>query len=987
MFPMRAASSRCAVFLAISALGADTGVRVRSSPFASSVLRISWAGPSSYSCDEGCKGRCFTAGTVDDFVIQRLDACVAGCGCGGGMDHVFSTTEVGTALYSKDGGDSWVDLQHQVSPLPKDGTRYHFTMVHVSHADPRYVALLTNTSLAWLSIDTGSTWRALQLFEPLVAVAPVPNATATAQGKAPQRTATPAAGGPASGAVAAALAKTATWTGLAPHGPEHQILGWKWHPFQKGMALAEAQIGNAPGRAVFVTEDAGASWKLVSDRVHQYHWAAVPGGDVRRLILTRFLDTGSTPAASVRLDGFRSHPQEVLVSEDFMASHTVLLGRDAAGGPPFAHRVHLHYNFIFAVVSAASSLGVPGAAPLSDNGLELWVFSEAGNNSIGAPQPQAQAGQKEVPRQQAQRESYFRLVEWPVNMAALRAHQLRGLRVVYSAEHLVLFFMPAMDSTLPWGHVFSFGYQATEAEPVLTHVQRPPDGFGEISWHAVSGVDGVFIANRVVVDQGQDLDRVDRSFDAQDVLVEDLEEADEDEDEDGAGVEAAAREKMRFVVRTYISLNMGLSWQPLRAPAKDVGGLPLPGCGGKAAPPPKAIATGAAANASVAVPGEPRTLPGFPATPAQQAAAGPPCPLRLDRLTSSSAAPGVIVGVGSGGARLASSSIGVFVSRDGGLSWEHVLRGNHEVSIVSRGDTMVAVPTDSPGTVHYSTNGGRAWQDVVIRPASGNGLALDGLFTHPAHTDGRALVTLRADAASPDVAVAAVDFGPALKNFCQGSEDPASPMSDFEKWSPSDSLEDAHTSSRPVCLQGVRTHYVRRKAERQCKTGLHQVSPLAMRMDLPCHCTIADWACAAGYLRMSYTANAICEPLEGTRAPNVTKMCDTTMDATVQVSRGYVKIPGNGCEGGTDLAPVVEQCPGNVGIAGVLKKTMAWRTSLYLAGAVVAVLLLFLAQRRRADFSSQGKLKKRMYGSANAGDFDGDDDDIERELLISEKDD
>lgn len=915
-----------------------------------------------------------------------MDACIAGCGCAGGTDHVFSTTELGTAFYSKDGGDTWADLRQKVTPLPKNLSNYRFTTVHVSHADPRNVAVLTNTSAAWLSLDAGGTWRPLQLFEPLVTTTPAPAAAAPGAAAAQKPTALPA-GQPASGAVAAALAKTAkaatSWTGLAPHGPEHRILGWKWHPFLKDTALAETRTGGAPGKAIFVTEDAGASWRLVSDRVYQYHWAAVPGGDPRRIILTRLVD-----ATPVRLGGFRSYPQEVLVSEDYMASHTVLLGKGAEGGPSFAHHVHLHYNFVFAVAASSSSAPMtPGARPASDNVMELWVFSEAGNNSIGAPLPQAMVTPQDAARQQAKQEPYFRLVEWPVNMAAPRAHQLRGLRVVFSAEHLVLFFMPAMDPSMQWGHVFSFGYQATEAEAVLTHVHRPAGGLGEMAWQAVSGVDGVFIANRVVIDQGQDLDKVDRSFDAQDLLVEDFEETEEDELEDGAGVEAAAREKVRFAVRTYISLNMGLSWQPLRAPAKDVGGFPLPGCGvsSKAAPLPAATPNGTAANATLR--GAPQTVPTLlpvPAAPATQAGS-PRCFLRLDRWTSSSAAPGVLVGVGSAGARLASSSVGVFVSRDGGLSWQHVLKGQHEVSIISHGDTMVAVPADSPGIVRYSTNSGRAWQDVVVRPADGAGLTLEGVFAHPAHTDGRTLMALRADDASPGVALASVDFGPTLKTLCQGSDDPASPISDFEKWSPSDSLEDAHTSSRPVCLQGVRTHYVRRKADRQCRTGLQYVAPLDMRRDMPCQCTVTDWACAAGYQRMTYVPGATCEPLEGTRAVNVTKMCDTTMDATVQVTRGYVKIPGNRCEGGKDLSPLVEQCPGNVGIAGMLKTAMRLQGSLYGVGAIVSALVLFLVTRQRSDHSSLDKLKARMYGDANTAG-DDDDDDVEREFLINEKD-
>lgn len=1009
MFNMWATSLRFLFLLATSALCADTGVRVRSSPFASSVSRISWAGASSYSCQETCKRSCLTAATVDDYVVQRMDACIAGCGCGGGMDHVFSTTENGTAFYSKDGGDSWTDLRTQVPSSPSTATNsYRFTVVHVSHADPRSVALLTNTSAAWISHDAGTSWRPLTLFEPLAATTAAP--AAAAPGVAARQVSSPpgakaaAAGSTtaAPGPVAAVLAKTAAaaaaLTAPAPHGPEHPILGWKWHPYQKDWALAETHIAGTPGKSLFVTTDAGATWQLVSGRVHQYHWAAVPGGDPRRLILTRLLEGGN--GLSSRVGGAKSQPLEVLVTEDFMASFTMLLGKGAAeGGPQFAYIVHLHFNFVFAVAPAGGA-AKPGSSPAS--GLELWVFSEAGNNSIGSPHPQ-QPGQPDdsKPKQPTRSEPYFRAVEWPVNMATPLPHQLRNLRVLYSVEHMALFFMPAVDLSLPWGHIFSFGYQASEAEAVLTHVHRPAGALGEIAWQGVSGVDGVFIANRVVLDQGQNLDKVERTFDSQATLVEDVEAAGEDDDEDGAGVEAAAKEKMRFAVRTYISMNMGLSWQPLRAPTKDVSGKPLPGCGGnddaaKAPAMPNAAKPAAGAGLSggatkdsvapvTAAAGVPTMPPMTPksASSVEKAAPAGPCYLRLERWTSSIAAPGVLIGVGSAGARLASSSVGVFVSRDAGLSWRHVLKGQHDVSIISHGDTMVAVPADSPGVVFYSSDAGHSWQPVTVRPYT-TGLSLEGIFTHPSHTNGRVLMALRSDAATPDIAVAAVDFSPMLQASCRLPNDPGNAMSDFEKWSPADSLEDAHASTRPVCLQGVRTHYVRRKADKLCNTGLLQLAPLDLRKDTVCQCTIADWACAAGYQRMTYSADSPCEPLDGTKAPNVTQMCDATMDPSVQVTRGYVRIPGNRCEGGKDLSPIVEQCQSNVGIAGMLKTAMSSRGQLYMAGATAVLLLVFLAHRRISDARSQTSLKMRMYGETNTGDFD--EDDIEREFLINEKD-
>lgn len=226
-----------------------------------------------------------------------------------------------------------------------------------------------------------------------------------------------------------------------------------------------------------------------------------------------------------------------------------------------------------------------------------------------------------------------------------------------------------------------------------------------------------------------------------------------------------------------------------------------------------------------------------------------------------------------------------------------------------------------------------------------------------------------------------LDFTAVLKASCKQVNDAGGPSSDFEKWSPADSLEDAHVSKRPVCLFGVRSNYVRRKADRQCKTGSLQLTSSALRKDAPCRCVMEDFACDVGFYRASYEAQAPCEPMDGIVPPNVTGVCAETTDTHVYVTRGYVKIAGNRCEGGLEFAPVKELCVGNTGLVAYVRNIVRPRYRAYIALASIAALLFFWIQRRRFEVSLARCLMLKKIDKENNSGFDDD----EREFLIGER--
>jgi len=415
-----------------------------------------------------------------------------------------------------------------------------------------------------------------------------------------------------------------------------------------------------------------------------------------------------------------------------------------------------------------------------------------------------------------------------------------------------------------------------------------------LAWQATRGIDGPFLASRVIYDHGQDLDRAEGRFDEQadEVATQD---AFEDE-EDAGGMNGGASKKERYFVRTYASLNMGLSWQQLKAP-----------CDAK-----------------------PDTT----------------CTLHLAQWASAAAAPGIILGVGNAGNHLTRSAThhNVYMSRDAGLTWKNVLKGPHKVEILGHGDVFVAVPTTSPGSVLYSTNSGAKWEKLPLKLSQEQAAVVQSVFTHLSHTGLRAFVAVGSDD-SDAATVAAADLHGVLTQPCQ--MDPTAVASDVEHWSPADALEDAHDSKRPACLLGIRTQYVRRKVDKVCRMGALPAA-VDLRADTPCQCTKADYACDSGFYRESYVAGAACLPMEGVVQPNTSSLCAATLEDHVPIIRGYVKSPGNQCSGGVDLLPKKEACPDNMGISGALKGLLAqtaYVRMFMLLGLVGAVVMLQRQQK------------------------------------------
>jgi len=271
---------------------------------------------------------------------------------------------------------------------------------------------------------------------------------------------------------------------------------------------------------------------------------------------------------------------------------------------------------------------------------------------------------------------------------------------------------------------------------------------------------------------------------------------------------------------------------------------------------------------------------------------------------------------------------------------------------------------------------------------------VSGFFTHPAHLDYQAMLALSGETVT-EATVLTLNASGLLKRSCLLPQEAGEEMSDFEKWSPADAMEDAQTSKRPVCLLGTRTYYIRRKAEKPCQTGLLRLSSLDLRKDEPCLCTKTDWGCDIGFHRTVYTAGANCEAFENTPQPNLSQLCTETTSSHVHLTRGYRRAPGNRCTGGVDLSPKTELCPGNVGLTAAFRRLFSfeankWRVCVMLC-FVVALVAHWCRTRDEGlgHVSNNGSFASAMHRIKKYGVDKkslSDDEDEEREFLINGKD-
>ena len=198
---------------------------------------------------------------------------------------------------------------------------------------------------------------------------------------------------------------------------------------------------------------------------------------------------------------------------------------------------------------------------------------------------------------------------------------------------------------------------------------------------------------------------------------------------------------------------------------------------------------------------------------------------------SSPSAIGLMMGVGNVGEYLGRKpEADTFITRDGGVEWHAVKKGNYMWEYGDQGSIIVIVEEDvATRSVFYSLNEGKDWQEYVFADAD---FTVAAISTVPSDKSRNFILWGKDSSSGGNVATVNLDFTGLTDKQCELDEkDPEA--GDYYLWEPK------HPTQSDNCLFGHVAQYHRKKPEKNCYNGpdiqqLHNVSR-------DCACTREDF--------------------------------------------------------------------------------------------------------------------------------------------------
>jgi len=457
------------------------------------------------------------------------------------------------------------------------------------------------------------------------------------------------------------------------------------------------------------------------------------------------------------------------------------------------------------------------------------------------------------------------------------------------------------------GHLYTSDMSGSMFSLSLANVHRTPDGHAAFA--KVEGLEGIFMANFVPHES------VTSSYEEAASLIE----------EDSMGQADAGSESQlsapKKVVRaqTSITFNKGADWYHLDPPTKDCNGEPII-C-------------------------EPLN--------------GQPCRLHLHGIASGrfgpfysdERAPGLIIANGNIGHYIDSHRANTYLSRDGGLTWIEVMKGSHIYEVGDQGGLIVmASDSELTDVLYFSWDEGATWDGVKM---SSQPFLVENIIIEPDNSNVQFVVYGYHPDSNAGV-VTYVDFGELHTRMCNTNV--MSADSDFELWSPHDSRMEGQ------CLMGRRFAITRRKQNAKC---FIPPSHTPTRFYENCPCTIHDFTCDYGFTRDPNTNRCIPDGT-GHKYKSLSSILDSMKcSGTYLATKGYRKVPGNTCVGGSQWEPDRRPCPSRIGFFTVL----------LLLAIVVGVCFAVVSIHQKQDIGDlvlqvvdycQGKKQFSFVGASNA---------------------
>ena len=280
----------------------------------------------------------------------------------------------------------------------------------------------------------------------------------------------------------------------------------------------------------------------------------------------------------------------------------------------------------------------------------------------------------------------------------------------------------------------------------------------------------------------------------------------------------------------------------------------------------------------------------------------------LSGIYSSRFAPGLIVALGNVGEHLNGDGhdASVFISQDGGETWQTLASGPHLFGETDFGGFVFIVPAGRiASSMKYTLNAGQSWSTLDFGDSS-NSYFFDRILRTANSPESHFVTLFGQDSATGKGVAFFFDFDSAKGRYCAGISTPGTASSDYEYFTPRSYYSQETGGER--CLLGKIVKYVRKKAGAECWQDVP--SSATDSFVLPtftkrCGCTFDDYECDYGYEQSADGMNCTRNPKQKPLTPQ--EQCAVQGADVYEVTRGYQKIDGDSCEG-TFLDPDVLSC-------------------------------------------------------------------------------
>ena len=281
---------------------------------------------------------------------------------------------------------------------------------------------------------------------------------------------------------------------------------------------------------------------------------------------------------------------------------------------------------------------------------------------------------------------------------------------------------------------------------------------------------------------------------------------------------------------------------------------------------------------------------------------------------SSPSAVGLMMAVGNVGEYLTTKSektSDTFITRDGGIEWQAVKKGNYMWEYGDQGSIIVIVrDTVATNEIFYSLDEGREW---IPYQFSKKKVHVAILSTVPSDNSLNFLLWGREEDSDSEIVTFNLDFSQLKERSeqCKLDENkPDSDDSDYYLWAPQ------HPSQPNKCLFGHIAQYHRKKPDKKCFNGrsiqhLHSIAK-------NCECTrsdfewfvsstllsthLADMLIANSDYNYEPAKDGQCVLVGGQEAPDHSQVCKEDPEKmSYFLPTGYRRVPLSTCEGGNEL--------------------------------------------------------------------------------------